>query len=66
MDDSEADPHTDGDGLNAAPIPLIAWVDLLVEEYDEENASPDTVAEKNIIDDEQAGSFEKFFATKKQ
>lgn len=45
----------------ADPIALIAWVDLLVEDYSDDSALPDTVHDKNIVDDEEPGSFEKFF-----
>jgi hypothetical protein len=63
-EESDQDPRASGDTDNLAEaIPLIDWVDLLVEDYSAEGARPDTVRDKNIIDDQQAGSFEKFFAT---
>lgn len=43
-------------------IPLIEWVDLLVDEYTTDEALPDTVHDKNISDAEDSAYFEKYFA----
>lgn len=64
--DAGATPGSDGGvkepDASSPGIPLIAWVDLLVEDFSAETSPPDTVNDKVIVDDEQSGSFEKFFA----
>jgi hypothetical protein len=47
------------DGANAAPIPLVLWVDSMIEAG--ENARPDTVHDKNIADDQNDAPYGKYF-----
>jgi hypothetical protein len=66
---------TDGDGESktadggvapeaaapGGPIPLLLWVDDLIDHHSSEASLPDTVHDKNISDNEDATSFGKYF-----
>lgn len=54
-------PAPDG-GVSSAPIPLIDWVDDLVDHHTDESSPPDTVHDKNIMDTDDPNKFEKRFA----
>jgi hypothetical protein len=62
----EATPSSAPDAALPQAIPLIDWVDLLVDKYGDESAQPDTVHDKNISDDERLGAYEKFFTPKSE
>lgn len=53
-------------GSDAAPpatakIPLLVWVDDLVDHHTRDDAIPDTVDDKNIADDENPSAFDSRF-----
>ena len=51
----------DGGVTAAAPIPLTAWVDLMIDQTENEAATPDTVEDKNIANVEEPTAFDKYF-----
>ena len=44
-----------------APIPLLVWVDDLVDHHSTDDAIPDTVDDKNIVDDENPSAYDARF-----
>ncbi|MDB4990942.1 MAG: hypothetical protein JWN04_6120 [Myxococcaceae bacterium] len=50
-------PNADG----GAPIPLLTWVNDLVDNHTTDDAAPDTVDDKNIADDENPGAYDNRF-----
>ncbi len=57
---ADAAPLGDG-GVANKGIPLVDWVDDLVDRHSTEMSIPDTVHDKNIIDDENQMTFDKYF-----
>ena len=51
----------DGGVTAAAAIPLTAWVDLMIDQTENEAATPDTVEDKNIANVEEPTAFDKYF-----
>ena len=52
---------TDGATPTSAPIPLLVWVDDLVDNHTHDDAIPDTVDDKNIADNEDPSAFDSRF-----
>jgi hypothetical protein len=48
-------------GAASAPIPLLLWVDDLVDHHSTDDATPDTVDDKNIVDDESPTAYDARF-----
>lgn len=71
--DEKSSGEAEKDGVRAAPdggvtqpaagspIPLILWVDDLIDHHTTEESPPDTVHDKNIADDEDPRHFLKYF-----
>ena len=52
---------TDAATTATAKIPLLVWVDDLVDNHTHDDAVPDTVDDKNIADDENPSAFDSRF-----
>jgi hypothetical protein len=50
-------PGSSATAAGTAPIPLLVWVDDLVDHHSTDDAIPDTVDDKNIVDDENASAY---------
>jgi PBP1b-binding outer membrane lipoprotein LpoB len=64
---TEPDPEVDAGQLDpdasipsTDPVPLSLWVDDLIDHYTTDDALPDTVDDKNISDDTDEASFDKY------
>lgn len=51
----------DAGSVEARPIPLIDWVDDLLDHHTNDVSLPDTVADKKIVDDENPSIFDRRF-----
>lgn len=54
-------PATDAGPGVSKPIPLIDWVDDLLDHHTDETSVPDTVHDKNISDNEDPSTFDRRF-----
>ncbi len=52
----EAAPR-DGDAAAGPPIALVDWVDDLLDHHTDEHSQPDSVHDKNIVDDRNPATF---------
>lgn len=55
--DAQVGTTPDG-GASSAAIPLVLWVDDLLDHHTDDDSAPDTVHDKNIFDDENPATFD--------